>query len=903
MTNDIAPPAPAPAPEAPTAGTGVVAALARHGGRPALLSTTAELSYGDLARRVAVAAARFGGGRRLVLLGVTSTVESLVAYLGALEGGHPVLVVRDDDATVEAMVSAYDPDVVVRAGRVVEERRSGTAHDLHPELALLLSTSGSTGSPKLVRLSLRNLHANARSIAEYLALRPGDRAVTTLPLQYCYGLSVVHSHLLTGASVVLTDLSVVDPCFWDLVRRHRVTSLAGVPHTFALLDRVGFADMDLPHLRYVTQAGGRMEPARVRRFAELGRRRGWDLFVMYGQTEATARMAYLPPDRALTSPQCIGVPVPGGELVLEPVEGADDGVGELVYSGPNVMLGYAEGPADLGLGRTVDRLRTGDLARRTGDGLLVVVGRRSRFAKVLGLRIDLDRVESALADAGWTSSCADVEGDVAVVVEGVPDVAAVRRAVSASCGVPSASVRVVGVPELPRLASGKPDLVAVREIAARPGRPGTATPAQDLPGLFAEVLDRDDVTPDSTFVGLGGDSLSYVELSVRLEEQLGHLPAGWHVTPIGDLVPRAPTDRRRRHRDVDTSVVLRALAILAIVSGHAGLLGLRGGAHVLIAVAGYNLARFTLTDAPVRRRTAAIGSTLGRIVAPSVAWIGGAALVTGVYGLENVLLVHAFLGPDQHGPTWAYWFVETLVWTVVAVTALLHLPGVDRARRTAPFAFASALVGIGLLFRYSVLEIDTGPDRIHTPHLVFWLFALGWAASVATRTWQRVAVCVVLLVAVPGYFVQDVRLYVLLAGLGLLVWCRTLPVPAALVRPTSTLAAASLFIYVSHFQVYPLLASPALGVVASLAVGLAYWRLWSATTDQLSRLRRRREGGRPRTAVAAARTAGSAGSGLRATSTTRHPREPAIARSSRSGLTATAVPTDSRNGRSLTESL
>src|SRR5262249_42494349 len=151
----------------------------------------------------------------------------------------------------------------------------GGRHRLHDDLALLLSTSGSTGSPKLVRLSYRNLTANANTIAGYLDIRETDRAATTLPMCYCYGLSVVHSHLLRGAGLILPDPTVVDDKFWERFRRHRGTSFAGVPYTFELLERVGTHTLALPHLRYITQAGGRMPPERVRRFAELGRRQGW----------------------------------------------------------------------------------------------------------------------------------------------------------------------------------------------------------------------------------------------------------------------------------------------------------------------------------------------------------------------------------------------------------------------------------------------------------------------------------------------------------------------------------------------------------------------------------------------------------------------------------------------------
>src|SRR4051794_38610256 len=268
--------------------------LASFGDRTAIVTADGEISYRALAARVEQAARRLGAGRRLVLVAGSNSVDAVVAYLGALAAGHPVLLAPPDDAVIGSLAAAYDPDVVVRrtGGRwAYDERRTGSAHELHPELALLLSTSGSTGSPKLVRLSYENLRANAESIATYLGIRDTDRAATTLPLHYCYGLSVLNSHLIRGVGIILTGLSVADACFWELFRRARGTSLAGVPYTFTLLERFGFDAMELPHLRYVTQAGGRMAPDRVRHYAELGRRRGWDLFVMYGQTEATARIA------------------------------------------------------------------------------------------------------------------------------------------------------------------------------------------------------------------------------------------------------------------------------------------------------------------------------------------------------------------------------------------------------------------------------------------------------------------------------------------------------------------------------------------------------------------------------------------------------------------------------------
>ena len=418
------------------------AGLAGFGDSPAIHADGLTLTYRELAGRVEDLAARLGSERRLVALAASNDVDSLVAYLAALAGGHPLILLPEDKpAALASLVAAYDPDVLLqpaRGGLQLDERRPGTRHELHPDLALLLSTSGSTGSPKLVRLSHANLQANAESIATYLGITAADRAATTLPMSYCYGLSVINSHLLRGASLVLTGLSVVDPCFWELFRHRQATSFAAVPYTFELLERVGFADMELPSLRYVTQAGGRLDPGRVRHYADLGRRQGWDLFVMYGQTEATARMAYLPPHLATAQAGAIGVPVPGGSFRIDPVDGLADG--ELVYTGPNVMLGYAEDPRDLALGRTVTELRTGDLARVNDAGLYELLGRRSRFVKIVGLRVDLGQVERLLADMGVTAASTGSDRSIVVAIEGRHDTQLLAKVLAQGLGLPRAAV-------------------------------------------------------------------------------------------------------------------------------------------------------------------------------------------------------------------------------------------------------------------------------------------------------------------------------------------------------------------------------------------------------------------------------------------------------------------------------
>ncbi|MEU0494302.1 AMP-binding protein [Mycobacterium sp. NPDC006124] len=799
--------------------TRLVEHLASRGDDAALLTDDDRIPYRELADRVAASASDLGSRRRLVMVEARNSVDAVVHYLGALAGGHVALPVPGG-VDHSAIVDAYDPDVVVLDGTV--RHRHTPAHDLHPDLALLMSTSGSTGSPKLVRLSRTNVAANADAIATYLDVRPTDRAMTTLPMSYCYGLSVLHSHLLRGAGLILTDHSVVDDGFWELMKKRRGTAFAGVPHTFDLLDRIGFHDMSLPHLRYVTQAGGRLAPDAVRRFADLGRRRGWRLFVMYGATEATARMAYLPPELAHDHPTSIGVPVDGGRFELDPVEGTADeigeGTGELVYHGPNVMMGYAQRPGDLALGHTVDALRTGDLARRTPDGLYEVVGRLSRFVKLFGLRIDLQRVEGALHTAGVDAICTDGNGVLLVAAAARPANADVAQVAADAAGLPRAAIRVVDVEEIPRLPSGKPDLPSVRALAE--SGEVTEPDAPDLRNLFAVVLHLDPaaVDPRASFVDLGGNSLSYVAMSVRLERALGHLPTNWPRMPLRELEASHRT-RRRWGTTLETSVALRAVAIVLVVGSHAGLYTLWGGAHVLLGIAGYNFGRFCLTPLPRTRRVRHLCGTIAWIAVPSIVWVAVALVITDDYTASNLLLANKFLGPADSMTAGRLWFVEVVVWILVAVTVACASRVADRMERRRPFACACAVLAVGLLIRFDGFGL--GREAWFTV-VAFWFFAVGWAASKASTGWQRATVTAMLAVGIVGYFADSHREMLVFTGLALLIWLPAIRCPSACTVVAGVLAEASLLIYLVHYQVYPLFGEHRLlGVVASLLTGVA----------------------------------------------------------------------------------
>jgi acyl-CoA synthetase (AMP-forming)/AMP-acid ligase II len=805
------------------------------GGAPgdtALVTDDVTLTYAELADAVRARATELGTTRRLVLLEAANDIQTVVTYLGALAGHHPVLLVGAGDAERQAdIIRTYAPDA--------------PGHDLHPDLAVLLSTSGSTGSPKLVRLSRDNLDANARSIAAYLGLSSNDRAMTSLPLHYCYGLSVLNSHLVSGASVVLTDLSVADECFWNLATKTDATSFAGVPYTFDLLDASGFADRDLPALRYVTQAGGRMAPERVTHYAELGRQRGWDLFVMYGQTEATARMAYLPPDLAAERPDSIGIPVPGGELRIDPLLGTEGDVGELVYTGPNVMMGYAECAADLARGHELLELRTGDLARQADDGLFELTGRLNRRAKVFGLRVDLDRVElQAEADGVVLRLVTDDETLHAFVTQ-PRIVRRTRELVARLASVPPGAVRVHLVAGLPQTVAGKCDYAALAgHVAAAVSAAEDETSIHDL---YAVALGRTDVTSSDSFTSLGGDSLSFVEVSTRLARHLGHLPRDWPRRSIDELT-RMTRRRRRFTTPVEIGVLLRAVAIVAVILTHTDLWLIPGGAHVLLAVAGYHLARFTLGVAGRRERSRRILATLAALVVPASAWIAGCALVTGDYRLSTAFYVNGLAGGDGWTPDWQFWFLEAMVWSYLGVAALLALRRVSLWQRAHPFATAMAVLGVTLLVRYLMVGVEARGTEKYTVAIVLWVVALGWAAAEARTTWHRVLVGVIAVVASLGFF-GDLQRELLVAGsVALLLWARPVALPGAVARLAQVVASASLWIYLTHWQVYPGLEAaghkPA-AIVASVVVGVACSAAYGLASAWVKRRLARRKGPRP----------------------------------------------------------
>lgn len=443
------------------------------------------VTYGDLdafTRRLTDCV----GGRRLCLMLCENSPGILLFYLACLRCGVVPLLLdaRTAPALAAQMAQRYRPEllclptdcpamevlapgaeqVMVLHDCVLLRRPEPEPPALHPDLALLLTTSGSTGSPKLVRQSRRNVESNARSIVSYLALDARQRPITTLPMSYTYGLSIIHSHVLAGATLLLTDRSVLERPFWGFFAAQRATSLAGVPYTYQMFQRIGLTENPPPTLELLTQAGGKLPEELHRHYAAWAEATARRFVVMYGQTEATARMGYLPFGRAVEKCGSMGVAIPGGSFTLEDetgrVQEGRDAAGELVYQGPNVAMGYAEGLQDLALGDLWGGvLHTGDLARRDEDGFYYIIGRKKRFIKLYGNRVGLDETERLLCARFPGAEFACTGGDDQMLIFTVSaDPAlpgAVKRYLAELTRLPPSAFAVSIIKAIPKNESGK----------------------------------------------------------------------------------------------------------------------------------------------------------------------------------------------------------------------------------------------------------------------------------------------------------------------------------------------------------------------------------------------------------------------------------------------------------------
>jgi long-chain acyl-CoA synthetase len=460
-------------------------ALASFAERPCLIDAKTQrvLSYAKLTKIADSLVEALPPKKQLVVIRTRNNLETIVGYLAFLRRNDAVMMLDASlgEEETKAIYERYRPNLIweqesenqealARFGANLLRSYSQEPVAMHPDLSLLLSTSGSTGTPKMVRLSRKNLLANTESILGYLPICPSDRAITNLPLHYSYGLSILHTHLATGAQIVVTDASVMSADFWDMMQSFEFSTLQGVPYHYEIFLRIGLMKKELPSLRYLTQAGGKLNAKLVERYVRWAQESGKEFYVMYGQTEATARMSYLPPQEALRKSGSIGKAIPNGKFELRDIKSGElinkpHCQGELIYYGPNVMLGYAQSKEDL---KEPDKnqgvLHTGDLAYYDDEGFFYIVGRLKRFIKLFGNRVSLDDLEHQLKAKGFDVQCTGRGNLLMVATKEKECLEAIKREIIQSYGFHHSAVRVKYFPEYPTSKSGK---IAYQKIMER----------------------------------------------------------------------------------------------------------------------------------------------------------------------------------------------------------------------------------------------------------------------------------------------------------------------------------------------------------------------------------------------------------------------------------------------------
>ncbi|MEL7390869.1 MAG: AMP-binding protein [Pseudomonadota bacterium] len=719
------------------------------GAHPALLvaATGQTISYDQLRQLRDSFRSQMQERRGLCVIEAVPTPECIAAYLAALAAECPVIL-REPMSTDRGGRPAEIFPILYRFDSATSQIVSNTdAEDLalHPDLRLLLSTSGSTGASKFVRLSTKNLTSNASAIAEYLGITSDDRAPTSLPLSYSYGMSVLNSHLQAGACIILVDESVVSTAFWRAFDTAKCTSFAGVPQSFYLLTRSGELKRDRPSLRYVTQAGGKLQPDTVRNLSDLGKQSGWRFYVMYGQTEAAPRIAYLPPELASEHPDAIGRAIPGGKLWVAGPDGTElpsGENGELIYEGPNVMMGYAMTPEDLSAGHGPPVLKTGDLGFVDEIGLFHITGRASRFLKLSGKRISLDEVETLLSREGIQAIAVGEDDALGLVHANKTDLAS---GMATKLSIPATFVHDIHVDKIPINNNGKPDLPAakamfeseLKKLSNAPTRSNfqtSETAEKSVYEVFKRQFPDATITSQTSFETLGGTSNDFIEVELALES-IGIPPSdSWHLNSIADLAKRAGTVPEISRRWMPDYACAGAIGTLLVVLLH--VIGLPGGGglglpddsawHAFNAffdplrmplfalLSGFSFYLAGTSDLPIATMS---GRILRGLLVPAAIAIAVFAAFRHVaspqFAFHSVSDVLALLWlPYGH-----FWFVMSIILIMMASYAVFRL---------APAKPELFLIAIGLAFMTFPVEFDPNVWSINAAIRLMPFFVTGY---------------------------------------------------------------------------------------------------------------------------------------------------------------------------------
>ena len=378
-----------------------------------------DYSYNKILQEVEKISRRVKKGSLILFLS-SNIFESVAGYISFIRNNN-ILILLDksfEKKFVEKMIKNYKPSFIYKpknyfiknfkdknlySGDKYELLRTNfkLKNDYNKNNFLLLTTSGSTSNPKLVRLSEYNILDNVKKIIKYLNINSKNTTITTMPMAYSYGLSIINTFIYSGAKIVLSEKSIFEKDFWKKVKNLKVNSISGVPEFLEFLKKLRFDQFKIYGFKYLTHAGGKLEKNIIEYFVNIAKKNNHKFYSMYGQTEASPRMSYLECTKNLKKIGSIGKPLKGSKFLLvdekKKIIRKSFKIGEIVYRGKNVCLGYATSIKDLYKGDiNKGNLFTGDIGYKDNQGYYYLTGRKNRISKIFGLRFNLDDIENKL---------------------------------------------------------------------------------------------------------------------------------------------------------------------------------------------------------------------------------------------------------------------------------------------------------------------------------------------------------------------------------------------------------------------------------------------------------------------------------------------------------------------------
>ena len=419
--------------------------------------------------------------KEIVLILCDKNVETIVSYVAAIRHNKvPLLVDKNyKPELLTSFIKNYQPTYIItgtnidlelleynrctnKSDIVMFQRNVTVPSDIFDELALLIPTSGSTGDPKCVRISGKNIDSCTESICEYLNFDQDRVSISLLPIHYSYGLSVLHNTIYKSAKYVISTRTILEKEIWNDIEDHQVTDFSGVPFTMKILKRLKLDYHKIRSLKYVMQAGGYLPESFSNYFYEEFGNHQIKYFTMYGQTEASPRISFLSSEDSERKLGSAGKAISCGRLSIG-VDRAKVGIGELVYEGPNVSLGYAENSADLSKGDEFNGiLFTGDIVELDEDGFIKIVGRKKRFIKINGTSVNLDKIEKDLGETFAGVAVVGKDDKLVLILSEVIDID-LRKIVTQKYGFNKMNVKVFNVECIPFNSSGKTDYKLLNE--------------------------------------------------------------------------------------------------------------------------------------------------------------------------------------------------------------------------------------------------------------------------------------------------------------------------------------------------------------------------------------------------------------------------------------------------------